>query len=113
MIDFGLAKPYIGKNGKHIPYREGKSLTGTARYASVHTHNGIEQSRRDDMESIGYVILYLLKGSLVWQGCKSHNKFDKYQKIKQMKSGLSLDKICAGVPLEFKLYIATVRDMKF
>jgi len=82
IIDFGLAKQYVMKNGKHIPYREGKSLTGTARYASINTHMGVEQSCRDDMESIGYVALYCLRGYLPWQGQKGGNKNDKYERIK-------------------------------
>ena len=66
LIDYGLAKKWKLPNGDHIPIREGKSLTGTARYASANTHLGIEQSRRDDLEGAGYVLLYLLKGELPW-----------------------------------------------
>jgi casein kinase 1 len=90
ILDFGLAKKYVMSNGKHIPYKEGKSLTGTARYASINTHRGLEQACRDDMESIGYVALYCLKGSLPWQGQKGGTKGDKYQRIKETKMNTSV-----------------------
>lgn len=66
IIDFGLAKTFRDSDGKHIPYRDGKNLTGTARYASISTHKGKEQSRRDDLECIGHVLLYFIKGALPW-----------------------------------------------
>lgn len=83
LIDFGLSKRYKNtRNNQHIPYREGRNLIGTARYVSINTHLGIEQSRRDDLESIGYVVIFFLKGYLPWQGLKGG---DKYQRIMEKK----------------------------
>lgn len=112
LIDFGLAKQYC-ENEKHIPYRENKSLTGTARYASINTHQGIEQSRRDDLESLGYVLMYFNRGSLPWQGLKAVNKRQKYEKIREKKLSTSVEELCLGYPMEFATYIKICRNYKF
>lgn len=113
LIDFGLAKRYRDKNLKHIDFREHKSLTGTARYASINTHMGLEQSRRDDLESIGYVLLYFLRGNLPWQGLKVANKEYKYNKISERKVATPVEVLCRGFPVEFTTYMLYVRSLRF
>lgn len=83
-----------------MPFREGKSLTGTARYVSLATHRGEEPSRRDDLESLAYVLIYLLRGSLPWQGLKARDKAQKYQRIMEVKLATPIDVLCAGCPQE-------------
>ena len=77
LLGFGKAKRYILRDGKHIPYRERCMLIGTQRFISVNAHLSIERSCRDDMESIGYIAMYFLRGMLPWQGLKATNKRDK------------------------------------
>ena len=114
VIDFGLAKKYRDpKTHLHIPYRENKNLTGTARYTSINTHLGVEQSRRDDMESLGYVLMYFLRGSLPWQGLKAATKKQKYDRIMEKKMTTPTEYLCRGFPNEFAIYLNYCRSLRF
>ena len=114
IIDFGLAKRYRDpKTHMHIKFRDGKSLTGTARFASIYTHLGFEQSRRDDLESILYVLVYFLKGSLPWQGLKAKTIKEKYNKIMDTKINTSINKLCEGLPKKIKKLFYYTKDLLF
>lgn len=114
VIDYGLAKKYRDpKTHQHIPYNEHKNLTGTARYASINTHLGIEQSRRDDLESLGFVLMYFNRGSLPWQGLKAVTKKEKYDKISEKKMSTPIELLCKQFPPEFATYLNYCRTLRF
>eukprot|EP00825_Cyclidium_porcatum_P052476 TRINITY_DN9959_c0_g1_i2.p1 TRINITY_DN9959_c0_g1~~TRINITY_DN9959_c0_g1_i2.p1 ORF type:complete len:639 (+),score=103.43 TRINITY_DN9959_c0_g1_i2:3-1919(+) len=114
IIDFGLAKFYIDNTTKqHIPFYDKKGMIGTARYASINAHKGYEQSRRDDLEGLGYMMLYFAKSKLPWQSIVSDNKEEKYEKIKNMKMQYNNELLCEGLPKEFCLYFDHVKSLQF
>ena len=114
VLDFGLAKKYWSSTHKcHIPFIKGKKLTGTARYASINALSGFEQSRRDDLESLFYILLYFLRGNLPWQGIKIENKEERYKKICELKKNISINELCSGFPFEFETFLNYIRNLEF
>ncbi|CAD8099131.1 unnamed protein product [Paramecium sonneborni] len=113
LIDFGLSKYYRDQNGTHIPQIDKKGIIGTARYASLTAHLAKEQSRKDDIESLGYVLVYLAKGKLPWMNLNTTTKSEKYQKIKEFKQQLTLEKLCEGLPKCFLNLFIYARGLDF
>lgn len=111
LIDFGLAKKYI-HNSSHIKYKENKSLTGTLIFCSINSLLGFESSRRDDMESIGYTIIYLLLGNLPWQDM-TFNFSDDKEKVLSMKLMISSKMLCKYLPEEFREYLDMCKNLNF
>lgn len=114
IIDLGLAKRFYDPlTQKHIPFIVNKKLAGTARYASVYTHKGYEQSRRDDLECLGYSLIYFMKGSLPWQGIKAHNLQLKYEKIYRLKNLMGIESLCQGLPIGLQYFMKSIRSIGF
>ena len=114
LLDFGLAKKYRSSTTlKHYPMTNNKKLTGTARYASINALRGTEQSRRDDLEAVGYVLMYFLRGSLPWQGLPIKDKEDRYIKIMEKKRDTTAEELCLGFPKEFETYVKYTRGLGY
>lgn len=112
VMDFGLSKRWYVDN-EHIEFKTGRSMIGTARYASINVHLGTEPSRRDDMESVGYMLVYLIKGSLPWQGLKKKSKDNPIDRIGDKKMMISASVLCEGLPECFCDYINYTKDLDF
>jgi len=111
LIDYGLSKRYYSKT--HAPKKQKLSFAGTARYASIKAHRGIEQSRRDDLEAIGHMLLYFLRGALPWSGLEAKDTQEKYCKMGESKGSLALTDLCAGFPEAFQIYLKYCRNLRF
>ncbi|XP_030383041.1 casein kinase I [Scaptodrosophila lebanonensis] len=114
VIDFGLAKRIIdAKSNVHIPFRTGRHLTGTVRYASINAQKGVEQSRRDDLESLSYCVMYFNVKKLPWQGMVAATKKQKYEMILAKKLSVTIEELCKGFPAEFALMMKYARNLRF
>eukprot|EP00831_Metopus_contortus_P024414 TRINITY_DN2129_c0_g1_i5.p1 TRINITY_DN2129_c0_g1~~TRINITY_DN2129_c0_g1_i5.p1 ORF type:complete len:291 (-),score=39.28 TRINITY_DN2129_c0_g1_i5:23-895(-) len=114
LIDFGLSKKYVETDsGNHVKYREDRPFSGVIRYASLNAHKGIEQSRRDDIESIGNILIYLIKGCLPWQFLSPIEGEDLERLTYKAKSQTTLEVLCSGLPCEFLKYMKYCRNLKY
>ena len=114
LLDFGLAKKYrSSRTLQHSPMVKNRKLTGTARYASINALIGVEQSRRDDLESLGYVLMYFLRGSLPWQGLPVRNHEDRYMKIMEKKRDTSSYELCKNFPKQFETFVEYTRKLGY
>lgn len=113
LIDFGLSKYYVDSEGNHKPIITGKKLIGTLRYCSLNVTMGIEASRRDDLESLGYIFVHLLKGQLPWEHVEGENKEKKYENIIELKKSIDILDLCCDIPLEFAIYLTYCRSLKY
>lgn len=112
-IDFGLAKKFIKKDGTHIDFCEKKKFCGTAKFASIAAHENCEQSRKDDLEAIAYILVYLYKGKLPWQGIKTKDKKKRYQLIYKEKMKYTPEELCKGMPREFIVFLNYIKTLSF
>lgn len=114
IIDFGLARSFIDpKTGEHIPPRKYRSLVGTCLFCSLNSHNGTELSSRDDLITIGYIVLLFLRGRLPWQNVHADETKERYKKIGQLKQLWSNQQICEGLPPQILVYMDYVMSLRF
>jgi serine/threonine protein kinase len=112
IIDFGLSYQYRDpETNIHIPYRDNLPLIGTARYASVNAHMGIEHSRRDDIESLAYILVYFMHGRLPWEGVTKAEKCQAV--IGKKKLTITPEVLCEGLPAEFQICLQYARSLGF
>jgi len=106
IIDFGLLKQFRDPDTRaHIPYRQGRGFTGTAQFASINSHLGLELGRRDDLESLAYILIYFLHGSLPWK--------KRGKNIHLMKQKITSQNIYQGLPLELRTFLELSQSLSF
>jgi serine/threonine protein kinase len=110
IIDFGLSKQFRHPDTYlHIPYNRAQGLVGTATFASIHSHLGSELGRRDDLESLAYILIYFLRGSLPWQGLE----LERHDRVVESKQTMSANVLCQGLPLQLCTFLEYSRSLSF
>ncbi|KAI8149425.1 casein kinase I delta [Fennellomyces sp. T-0311] len=112
-VDFGLAKRFKDSDRRHMDIKTGKGMMGTVRYASLHAHDGIELSRRDDLEALAYVLAYFIRGKLPWQGFNLSDKYEKYQRVHEEKLKWSTNKLFENAPKQFIEFFNHIESLEF
>lgn len=114
LIDYGLARRFRDPQTlEHYQETDTKAFYGTGRYASINAHKQRTLSRRDDIESLAYLLIYLLKGSLPWMGIKGYSPELQMSKIQKIKETMPISELCKGLPDEFQTFLASARELKF
>ncbi|KAF8526517.1 casein kinase I delta, partial [Hysterangium stoloniferum] len=114
VIDLGMAKVWRDQRGMHIPWRTGRGFWGNARYASLGSHDGHEQSRRNDMEALAYIFIDCLKGSLPWPPIKQGpDGYDDYRPVGEAKRSIAPEILCAELPDEFTIFLRYAKSLAF
>ena len=113
LIDYGLSKCFRPRNGEHIPFRNDKHLVGTPRYASINNHRGFEQSCRDDLESLAYIVVFMMRGALPWMNIKNKSKHGKYQQILKCKVHTTVEELCNSLPYEYCVFLKYAKHLTF
>ncbi|CAD8065708.1 unnamed protein product [Paramecium sonneborni] len=112
LVDFGVSKSILDK-GRHIPFKDRKSFIGTTRYASIAAHKGFEISRKDDLESMMYVIIYLILGKLPWQNLQNIGEKDRTIAVGEVKMNTTIDSLCKELPIQFADYLKYLKNLAF
>ncbi|CAK87070.1 unnamed protein product (macronuclear) [Paramecium tetraurelia] len=113
VVDFGISKIFRDKNGNIHPFRDNTSFIGTTRYASIAAHKGFELSRKDDIESLIYVLLYFIKGQLPWQNMQNVSDEERTAKVGEMKMSIDPRELCKDAPIEFAIILEYLKQLQY
>ncbi len=113
IIDFGLTKKFRSDRGNHVKFSVTKHIVGTPRFCSINAMRGVEQSRRDDLESLSYLLLYFILGSLPWQGLKISSRAQRFKQITKIKKNLKIETVLQNFPPEIIIFCKYTRKLGF